>query len=165
MREHVLRRFFEGKVTATDLSQDLAGSTKKVSALVSHVSIEDMDESLNVTRSMLISLCDAVLAGSLPPGELRTIGFALEVSDKFEWDGGADELVANVIADWACPEINYALTIENVRRFRSWLTGNEPYPAKLASKVDKDGKGKIISVTEKESVKRRWYRKLLRSLQ
>src|SRR5438094_5779953 len=79
----------------------------------SRVRIEDMDESFTVTRPMLISLCDAVVAGSLPPQELRTIGFALESSDKFEWDGDADELVADVIADWSCPEINYPLTVEN----------------------------------------------------
>src|SRR5438132_7695475 len=113
VREEVLRRFFQGEATASELAKDVADSTKPLSDTASRVRIEDMDESFTVTRPMLISLCDAVVAGSLPPQELRTIGFALESSDKFEWDGDADELVADVIADWSCPEINYPLTVEN----------------------------------------------------
>src|SRR5207237_10567242 len=94
----------------------------------SRVRIEDMDESFTVTRPMLISLCDAVVAGSLPPQELRTIGSALESSDKFEWDGDADELVADVIADWSCPEIKHPLTGDTVAGFRASLTRTETYP-------------------------------------
>jgi hypothetical protein len=96
---------------------------------------------------MLVSVCDAVLSTTLPPQALRTIGFALECSDKFEWDGDADELIANVIADWSCPEINYPLTLENVVRFRAWLAGTEPYPSKPSQIASYDEQ--IISVTKK----------------
>src|SRR6266700_942529 len=105
----------------------------------SRVRIEDMDESFTVTRPMLIAVCDAVVAGSLPPQELRTIGFALESSDKFEWDGDADELVADVIADWSCPEINYPLTVENVARFRAYLTGKGHTQASLGRSLTTGG--------------------------
>jgi hypothetical protein len=68
---------------------------------------------------MLVSLCDAVLSRKLPALELSTIGFALEASERFVWDG--EDLIGWIIDDWACPEINYPLTLENVQRFKSWL--------------------------------------------
>jgi len=115
------------------------------------VAIEDMGTEFSVTRPMLVSLTDAVLAGALPPDALATIGFALEASDKFVWDGDSDELVASVIADWSCPEINYPLTLENVAKFRAWLTGGEPYPER-PSTATKDG-GRLVSVREKSPTK------------
>jgi hypothetical protein len=110
-----------------------------------------MGAEFNVTRPMLVSLTDAVLAGLLPPDALATIGFALEASDKFVWDGDSDELVASVIADWSCPEVNYPLTLENIARFRAWLTGDEPYPERPTT-ATKDG-GRLVSVREKSPAK------------
>lgn len=152
MREETLRRFFQGEVTASDLAEDVAGSTKRLSSIASCIAIEDMGTEFSVTRPMLVSLTDAVLAGSLPPDALATIGFALEASDKFVWDGDSDELVANVIADWSCPEINYPPTLENVGKFRAWLTETEPYPER-PRKTTKD-RGRLVSVREKGSTKR-----------
>jgi hypothetical protein len=130
MRERILRDFFEGRATAAELARDVAGSTKQTSERASIVSIEDMDDEFPVTSDLTIKLCDAVLVGELPPDALETIGFALIASEKFSWDGDSDEVLAEVIADWSCPEINYPLTLENVERFRAWLMRSEPYPAK-----------------------------------
>ena len=165
MREEILKRFFQGEITGTDLAKDVAGSAKEVTDLESipnldipgskvgkyvSVEIEDMEEEFVVTRSMLLSLCDAVLSASLPTDALATIGFALEASDKFGWDADVDELVANVIADWSCPEVNYPLTIENMKRFRAWLTGAEPYPSKPTGMATREGR--TVSVTEKKRI-------------
>jgi hypothetical protein len=130
MREQVLRQFFGAKSTAAELALDIAGSTKKTNPITSVISVEDMDEDFTVTTDMAVALCDAVLRGDLPADGLHTIGFALMASDRFQWDGDKDEVLANVIADWSCPEINYPLTVENVQRFRAWLTRVEPFPAK-----------------------------------
>ena len=146
MREQKLCDFFEGRLSATELARDVKGSTS-TSGIVSKVSIEDMAESFTVSSTMAVRLCDAVLNGELPAAELETIGFALLASDRFEWDGDEDEVLANVIGDWSAPEINYPLTIENVKKFRGWLTREEPYPAKPALA---DSDGNIISVTEKK---------------
>ena len=151
MRETVLRQFFEGKATAMELARDVAGSTTQPSELVSVVSIEDMDDKFTVTGNMAIRLCDEVLSGELPPDALKTIGFALMASDRFSWDADNDEVLANVIADWSCPEVNYPLTLENVERCRKWLRRTEPYPAKPA--LTNNG-GNIISVTEKKPARR-----------
>jgi hypothetical protein len=151
MSEQVLRQFFEGKATAAELAQDIAGSTKKTNPITSVTSVEDMDEDFTVTAAMAVMLCDAVLKGDLPADGLHTIGFALMASDRFRWDGDKDEVLADVIGDWSCPEINYPLTIENVQRFRSWLTRTEPYPVKP---TENRSRGNLVSVTEKKSVRR-----------
>ena len=126
MREVILRDFFLGRTTPETLAKDVLGSVKRIAPIKFSVEIEDMDEEFSVTREMLVSLCDAVLSGQFPAHELSTIGFALEASDRFTWDG--EDLTGRVIDDWACPEINYALTLESVQMFRNWLLGLQPYP-------------------------------------
>lgn len=151
MREQVLRQFFEAKSTAAELARDIAGSTKKTSPITSVTSVEEMDDNFMVTTDMAVALCDAVIRGDLPADGLHTIGFALMASDRFQWDGDKDEVLADVIADWSCPEINYPLTVENVQRFRAWLIRTEPYPTKP---TQNPSRGNLVSVTEKKSVRR-----------
>jgi hypothetical protein len=124
MREQVLREFFEQKATTAELAQDVAGSITQTSQLTSVVSIEDMNEEFTVTTDMTVRLCDIVLRGELLPDALHAIGFMLVASDKFWWDGDKDDVLASVIADWSCPEINYPLTLQNVGRFRGWLNAD-----------------------------------------
>jgi hypothetical protein len=149
MREEVLRQFLEGELAARELAQDVAGSLKQASSRLFIVSVENMDEDLKVTTEMAVRLCDAALSGELPPADLHTIGFALQASEKFHWDGDEDNVLAEVLADWSCPEVNYLLNLENVRRFRDWLTGTELYPAKPATTRLA---GRIISVTKKKPI-------------
>lgn len=125
MREQKLRDFFEGRASAAELARDVKDSTS-TSGIFSKVSIEDMAEPFTVSSPMVVRLCDAVLNGELAAADLATIGFALVASDRFEWDGDEDEVLANVIGDWSAPEINYPLTIDNVKKFRGWLTREEP---------------------------------------
>jgi hypothetical protein len=57
------------------------------------------------------------------------VGFLLIGSDEFEYDGDTEDgaRVAEVAADWSAPEINWPLTLENVREWRSFLgTGEAP---------------------------------------
>jgi hypothetical protein len=151
MREQVLRQFFEAKSTAAELARDIAGSTKKPSPITSVTSVEEMDDDFTVTTGMAVALCDAVIRGHRPADGLHTIGFALMASDRFQWDGDKDEVLADVIADWSCPEINYPLTVENVQRFRAWLIRTEPYPTKP---TQHPSRGNLVSVTGKKSVRR-----------
>ena len=150
MRETVLRDFFEDKATATELARDVSGSITQKSQRLSTVSIEDMDKEFTVTSAMLVRLCDVVVQGELEPDALNAIGFALMASDAFCWDGDEDDVLANVIGDWSCPEVNYPLTVENVKRFRAWLARTEPYPPKPPLRTG----GNVISVTEKKPSRR-----------
>ena len=150
MRERVLRDFFEDKATAAELAMDIEGSIAQKTQKISVVSIEDMDEEFTVTPAMLVRLCDVVLQGELEPGALHSIGFALMASDAFCWDADEDDVLANVIGDWSCPEVNYPLTLENVKRFRAWLTRSEPYPSKPPLRMG----GNVVSVIEKKPSRR-----------
>lgn len=125
MREEILRDFFLNKVTARQLDVDIRSTYKGRDGLVTEHRIVDMNETFTVTRSMLISLCDSVVAGDLSPKLLEPIGFALVASDKFEWD---DDIIAGVVHDWSAPEINFPLTLEAVADFRNWLLGIGPFP-------------------------------------
>jgi hypothetical protein len=149
MRESVLRDFFLGHIPPAALAGDVEGSTKQLTPIESAVEIEDMRTEFAVTRPMLVSLCDAVLSGHFPADELKAIGFALMASDSFAWD---DNLMSEVIHDWSCPEINYALTLENVTRFRNWLLGSEPYPSKPRPE-EPQKEGRLISVTKKVTIR------------
>lgn len=147
MREETLRRFFQGLASPSELSADLSGSVKRFNPLVARIETEDMRGEFRVDRSNLVALCDAVLTGTLEPDALNIIGFALQTSYSFIWDGDQDDVLANVIADWSCPEINYPLTVESIARFKAWLLGQEPYPSKPFQ--PNAGKGKLISVRSK----------------
>jgi hypothetical protein len=150
MREIVLRNFFLGHATPAQLASDVLGSTKRVGPISLVVEIEDMEGEFTVTSDMLVSLCDVVLSGQLPPQELSAIGFALVASGSFVWD--AEDIVGDVIHDWSCPEVNYLLTVDNVRRFKKWLLQLEVYPPeRLPGPKDE----RLISRTKKKSLPRR----------
>jgi hypothetical protein len=147
VKEAVLRYFLLDKVSAKRLARDVAGSFQRSSQNEFEVMIADMDGEFPLTSAHLIKLCDAVIEGDLPPEGLHAIGFAMMASDAFSWDADQDEVLGNVIPDWSCPEVNYALTVENVRRFRKWLAHEEPYPPK--SRLQ-HGSGSVVSVTTKK---------------
>jgi hypothetical protein len=149
MHEQVLRGFFEGIVPAAELASNVANSVRQTGPLSGDVVIVDMPDEFVVRPEHAVRLCDAVLNGELPAKSLCAIGFALQASDKFYWDGDENEVLANVIADWSCPEVNYPLSEENVRRFRSWLLGKEAYPEKPASAASS---GNLVSLRRKRSL-------------
>jgi len=142
MREIILREFFLGQVTPEVLTKDVLGSVQQIGPIEFSVEIEDMSEEFSVTREMLVSLCDAVLSRKFPASELSTIAFALEASPSFVWDG--EDLMGRVIDDWACPEINYPLTFENVQKFKNWLLELGPYPTKLVPRPSSKGERLVV---------------------
>jgi hypothetical protein len=133
MHESILRDFFLGKADAKVVSKDIEGArviTSQPGALpvVSRNHIVDMDSAFEVSRANLLAVCSAFLTGSLKARDLEFIGYALACSDRFTWDGDQDNTLASIIYDWAAPEINYPLSVENIQRCRRWLEGTEKYP-------------------------------------
>jgi hypothetical protein len=133
MHESILRDFFLGKAEAKTLSKDIGDSVAIMSppgAPYSKTSdgIVKMDSQVDLSRKHLLILCDAFLSGSLSAIDLEYIAFALIASDKFTWDGDQDNTLAEIINDWAAPEINYPLNVPNIQRCRRWLEGTENYP-------------------------------------
>ena len=125
LKEATLRDFFLDRCTAEDLQDDLLGTVER-GAEVTRFSITDLDEEFTVKAEHLVRICDAIIAGSLRPADLAVVGFCLEASESFHWDseGPDGDLVADALAKWASPEINYPLTFKNVVRFKARLLGD-----------------------------------------
>jgi hypothetical protein len=122
MHEAVLRDFFLGDADSAQLRADLQGGVVK-SGIVRQHRIVDMTTDMLIELSHLVRLCDVVLAGELQPDALQQIGFCLIASDAFHWDGDTVDgaVIAETVYDWSCPEINWPLTQDNVRKFREGL--------------------------------------------
>ena len=112
---------------AERLDAEVSSSIREVDAVTHQVEIEYMSGDFCIEPSMLIRLCDATASGQMSRDALRHIAFAIIASDRFKWTAA---IVGEVLHDWAAPEINYALSAENMTKFRRWLRGDEPYPLK-----------------------------------
>ena len=150
MREITLKRFFLREISAEDLAVDVSNSVVHSSSVDSSVQIEDMDEEFALHRDHVIRLCDAASSKILAPESLTAIAFALMASDAFYWD---DEMISEVIADWAAPEINYPLTAETLVMHRDWLTGVAMPPQRPTLSADSP-RGRLISRTTKTRISR-----------
>jgi len=149
MKEATLRDVLLGHLPIESLASEAATATERIGPVTRRVHIQDLqgDEEFEITAPMLAQLCDHVLAGKLPPAALEPIGFAVIASDHLGW-AEDDELVARVLYDWAAPEVNWDLTMENVQMFRGWLTGDIAPPPQPT--LDRTGApGQLLSRTSK----------------
>lgn len=129
LSEEILRRFFDGSISATDLAKRLPSISPSKSGTTHHP-IEDAQGDFVVTPTHLLRVCDAVMAGELSPEHLRIIGFCILASDYFELpsDEEAARLVGSITNEWATPEINLPLTLRSVRLWRSHLRRHKTSP-------------------------------------
>lgn len=130
LKEATVRDFLLGAAPADRLAVEAGGAVEAMSERARRVHIVDLPEGdgLTVTAPMLVRLCDAFLAGSLPATSLETVAFTIVASDRLRW-GEDDELVGRVLYDWASPEVTWELTPGSVRMFREWLTGKTMPPS------------------------------------
>jgi hypothetical protein len=127
MNEQTLRDYFDDLISTDILYMDVEGCEVRTFHNVIRTSIENINEDGEyiITRSLLLKLCNDVLARNLKPNHLTTISFALICSDYFQWDTNDDEVVTNVIFDWDNSDINYPVTIENLKKWKHYLITNE----------------------------------------
>ena len=129
MTEQALLNYFQDKISADELAIDLTDSQKKTSFDTTSVYItqlESKDEFI-ITKAHLLKLCNDVLNGKLRIIDINTIAFALMTSEFFTRnEDDIDALIIeNVIFDWDNPEIGYALTLDNMKKWKEYLeTGN-----------------------------------------
>ncbi len=131
MRESVVRDFFDGVGSGSQLAAEAREFLKQCGASVIGRPICDLTSNFEVSRNHLVGLCDAAVRGELDGLTLHAVGLFLLASDHFGWqsdtpDGG---LVAQTVHEWAAPEINLELTLDNIDRFRERLvTGRDTFP-------------------------------------
>jgi hypothetical protein len=127
VRAATLRDFLKGIASVAVLAADLQDAWRWHAPDTRELRMDDLTENFAVEPAHLVRLCDVVIAGELAPDLLEPIGFAAIASDHFTWDGDTEPgaRVAETLYDWSCPEVNFALTIETVRKFRHRLLTGE----------------------------------------
>jgi hypothetical protein len=126
MHEETLRKYFTSEASAADLAEDLVGSLQRRGNVIEQA-IVNMRQEFAVEPEHLAKLCRDVLASKIEPEYLRAVGFCLQASDKFVWDGSSPggERVGETTMDWASPEVNFPLTLENAGRWLRYLETGE----------------------------------------
>jgi hypothetical protein len=122
MKEIVLRQFFEGHATASELAWDLVGTVERGEGITSY-RMERMAEQYDVSPRDLLRVLDAVKGGELHPQALELVGDCLDSSQGFLWDehSAEGEIVAEVVFWWGTPEANYPLVPEILTKIRHYL--------------------------------------------
>ncbi len=115
MHEAVLRDYFLCTADIAALRTDLEGAVTQTSYDVFSQHVINLATDFDVIAGHLVRLCDAVLAGQLPPLDLSVIAFCLVASDHFQWDAGTPDgqLVEETLYEWDSPEINYPLNLQS----------------------------------------------------
>lgn len=137
MNENTIVAFLAAEIDADRLASEVRNSERKLDSITTAIAVAEMKCDFAITRPMALRLCDAVSNGTLEGEVLKSVAFVIISSDHLTWRD--DELLGEIIWDWSCPEVNYALTPENMARFRKWLEGTESYPSKTASVETKRG--------------------------
>ena len=146
MKESLIRDFLLGTAAAEHLSQEAVSAVEHTGNDSRRIHIEDLEEDFEITSSMALKLCDALIDGRLDPEALAVIGFTVIASDHLEWPED-DDVLGEILYDWSSPEINYQLTPSNLQRCRRWLLREEAYPSKPETR--NHGTPRLLSVTEK----------------
>jgi hypothetical protein len=123
MKDEVLRDYFENLISTDILYMDVEGSEVKTSHDVISIHVDQIKDGNEyiITKGHLLKLCNDVLMGNLRSNHLTTITFALISSDYFCWDSDRDDVIATVIFDWDNPEINFPITIDNLKLWKLYL--------------------------------------------
>jgi hypothetical protein len=129
MTEQTLKDYFDAKVSIDTLSADLKDSQLQAGHDTTSVHITSFldNEAYEVTRQHLLKLCNDTLRGLLTATDLNTVAFALIASNYFHWDSTTKdgEIVADTLFDWDNPEINFPLTVDNLRLWKLYLETGE----------------------------------------
>ena len=129
MTEQALLNYFQDKISADELAIDLTDSQKKTSYDTTSVYITQLEseDEFVITKAHLLKLCNDMLNEKFRIIDINTIAFALMTSEFFtrNEDDIDASIIENVIFDWDNPEIGYALTLDNMKKWKEYLeTGN-----------------------------------------
>lgn len=149
MKESILKKYFEKKVSAEILAEDLKDSQLKTGYDTTSATIESLDNGeFEIEREHLIKPCEDYLDNQITSKDLNTIGFALMFSDFFYWDNEtkSGQIISEVISDWDNENIGYDINRKNVQLWKEYLeTGNYCFDKnELKEKFRRKGKWKKL---------------------
>lgn len=149
MNETTITEVLQGQRPAPDLNAEALNSIERVDSVRERIHVVPLGRPFEVSREMLLRLCDAALAGEVEAIALRATAFAIVTSDDLSW---SEDLVGEILQDWSSPEVNLPLGNENLRRFREWLALEQPYPEKPNTPANgRVEGGQILSETTRVS--------------
>lgn len=129
MKETILKEYFEKAISAEALNQDVDGSQVKTGHDTSRLDVEIIEDNkeFEITTKHLRQLVEDTMSNKIATQNLATIAFALEGSDFFNWDNDTDDgkKVARVLFEWDNEEINYPISIQNLKLWDKFLRTGE----------------------------------------
>jgi hypothetical protein len=142
MKEQLLLDYFQNKASIELLIDDLKDSQQKTGYDTTTVYVTPIEGegSFFVTKTHLLQLCNEAIIGKLSFENLNTIAFAVITSDFFETDEN-DEIINRVLFEWDNPEIGFALTIDNMKKWKELLeSGMDSFNIKELKQKKKNSK-------------------------
>ena len=131
LKEIVLRQYFEGHATASELDMAGSASVERRSGpddvpIIDH-HVEEMAVEFHVRPEHIVKLVDDVLARRIGLPALDAICFCLEATTNFSWNADSEEgsRVADAVFWLGTPEVNYPLNDDVLRKVRRYLESGE----------------------------------------
>ncbi len=129
MKEAILKEYFDKTVSAEAVNQDVTGSQVKTGFDTSRLNVEviQSEEEFEITSKHLCQLVEDTISNKISTKNLATIAFALEGSDYFHWDNETidGEKVARVLFEWDNEEINFPISQQNLKLWKTYLQTGE----------------------------------------
>ncbi|MFD2246343.1 hypothetical protein [Pontibacter ruber] len=129
MKESVLRDFFENRILVKSLAENVKHTQRRATSDTTSVHVEQIKDgsTYQVRKEHLLSLCNEGLNGNLTFEDINSIALALVFSEYFVWDTKTEEgqMIETVIYDWDSPEINFPLTLSNMKLWKQYLETGE----------------------------------------
>lgn len=129
MKETVLRDYFENRGTVETLAENVKDTQKRATYDTTSVQVEQIQDgtTYQVRKEHLLKLCNEVLNGNLLLEDINSIALALVFSEYFVWDTKTEEgeMIETTIYDWDSPEINFPLTLSNMKLWKHYLETGE----------------------------------------
>ena len=129
MKETVLRDYFENKVTVKTLAENVKDTQKRATYDTISVKVEQVQDgtTYQIRKEHLLRLCNEVLNGKLSLEDINSIALTLVFSEYFFWDTKTKEgeMIETTVYDWDSPEINFPLTLSNMKLWKQYFETGE----------------------------------------
>lgn len=129
MEERALMDYLENRITVESLAENVKNTQKRATYDTTLLQVEPIKDgsTFQIRKEHLLRLCNEVLNGNLTLEDINSIALALVFSEYFVWDTKTEEgeVIETVIYDWDSPEINFPLTLSNMKLWKEYLETGE----------------------------------------